>query len=228
MTLVDYWLSDFKHNWREFFSKKSNMLEMAITLAFFYIISYMFKINLVWLESIKGVQLNDLFINLIPAQDVSVYVFVVLYWVVFYTYILLLAYPKLLKFTFQFYIICLTIRLLMIYFVNLEPPINLVFLEDPILNATTYSGYKITKDLFFSGHAVSILVCYFVMPNHFIKKIILVLSFVLFIFLLMQHIHYTIDIAGAYIVVLLIYKVFYVKKIQNISDKYQHSKQIIN
>jgi hypothetical protein len=228
MTPIDYWLSDFKHNWGAFFNKKSNILEMVITLAFFYFISYMFKINLVWLESIKGVQLNDLFINWIPAQDVSVYVFVVLYWVVFYTYILLLAYPKLLKFTFQFYIICLTIRLLMIYFVNLEPPINLVFLEDPILNSTTYSGYKITKDLFFSGHAVSILVCYFVMPNHFIKRVIFILTFVLFLFLLMQHIHYTIDIAGAYIVVLLIYKVFYIKKIQNISDKYQHSKQIIN
>jgi hypothetical protein len=66
------------------------------------------------------------------------------------------------------------------------------------------------------------------MPNHFIKRVILILTFVLFLFLLMQHIHYTIDIAGAYIVVLLIYKVFYIKKIQNISDKYQHSKQIIN
>ena len=57
MTHVDYWLLDFKHNWRVFLSKKSNMVEMAITLAFFYIISYMFKINLVWLEGIKGVQL---------------------------------------------------------------------------------------------------------------------------------------------------------------------------
>jgi hypothetical protein len=55
----------------------------------------------------------------------------------------------------------------------------------------------ITKDLFFSGHtATMVFVCVFLKRN-IEKKIALILSVLLVILLLIQHIHYTIDVIGA-------------------------------
>jgi hypothetical protein len=100
--------------------------------------------------------------------------------------------------------------------------------SDPIVSSSTYEGIKITKDLFFSGHMVTAFCSYFAMPNRTLKVVFLLGSIALAILLIIQHVHYTIDILGAYVAVFLIYRVYYEKIYNHSKLTYQYSKEITN
>lgn len=228
MEAIDYWCSDFKFNWKKFFSKKVNFLELSFAICYFLLISFLFKKYLVVYETIPGIQLYDVLLNFFKPADVSLYIFVILYTVIFYNYLFLLAYPRMLVCFFIFYSTCLLIRFILLTFINLEPPLMYVEFSDPILSSSTYEGIKITKDLFFSGHMVTAFCAYFAMPNRKIKILYLVASIVLALLLIIQHVHYTIDIVGAYVAVFLIYRVYYEKIYNHSKLSFQYSKEIIN
>lgn len=227
MTYVDYWVSDFKSNWKIFFKNSRNIKNLVLSLMLFSVVSYLFRINLVKFEQIEGIVLSDLVLNILPAYDLSLEIFIVLYFTVFSAFIFLLAYPLILNYTFAMYTIALALRLSMLFLINLEPPTGLVSLFDPILAYSTYNGLIITKDLFFSGHCVSMFVCYFGMPNAFLKKLYALFAIALSIMILIQHVHYTIDVLGAYIVVFLIYKVYFRQQLKNNKNLEQYSPQLI-
>lgn len=228
MTPLDYWFADFQFNWRKFFSKSRNVVSFILGLLYFVSVTFLFKFHLLELEQVKGVQLEDFLLERIPSYDVSLSIFVILYFTVFYTYIFLLAYPKILQIFIVFYATALLIRFLMLYLIHLEAPIGMIILSDPILSTSTYSGIAITKDLFFSGHMVAVLCSYFTIPNRFLKSIFLLTSVLTGVLLLIQHIHYTIDLLGAIIMVFLLYRVYFRKQWLNSKYSYQYSTQIIN
>jgi hypothetical protein len=228
MTAVDYWYSDFKFNWKKFFSKKINSFTLAIGLAYFVSVTILFKEFLFDFELIQGVQLDDYFLRIFPSHDVSAGIFILSYFTVFYNYVILLAYPKTLQNFIIFYATALVMRFITLYFLHLEPPIGIITLHDPILANTTYNDIVIRKDLFFSGHMVAVLCSYFTVPNKTIKNIFLVTSILTGFLLLIQHIHYTVDILGAIVIVYLLYRVYFRKQWQNSKFTYQYSKEIIN
>ncbi len=228
MYAVDYWYSDFKFNWKKFFSKKRNMVSFIITLGYFFAVTYLFKCNLVDLEKIQGTQLTDIILNVLPRYDFSMIIFVLLYTVVFYNYFILFAYPKLLQIFIIFYATSLLFRLLTLFVFHLEPPIGIIVLFDPILSESTYNGIPITKDLFFSGHMVAVLCSYYTVPNKTLKFWFLIVTIIIAILLMFQHIHYTIDIIGAVLLVLLLYRIYFRKQWLNSKYSYQYSKELIN
>jgi hypothetical protein len=82
--------------------------------------------------------------------------------------------------------------------VALNPPAGLVDLHDPLAEIFIYGeNMAITKDLFFSGHtATMVFVCFF-LPTAKERRIAIALSVVLVCLLLLQHVHYSLDIAAA-------------------------------
>ena len=97
----------------------------------------------------------------------------------------------------SFTLLCLA-RMVSIVMVPLDPPDGLIKLNDP-LTSLIYGGKDkfITKDLFFSGHtATMVFVCYF-LPTKQERRIALGLSLVLVALLLIQHVHYSLDVAAA-------------------------------
>lgn len=228
MEALDYWWSDMKFNWKRFISRKNSLIELAFCIALFVFVTILFKRNLVIYEAIQGVRLDDILLKNFRASDVSIYIFVILYTVVFYNYLFLFAYPRLLICFFIFYSSALLIRFTLLSFIHLEAPDFLQYLSDPMLDSVTYNGVKITKDLFFSGHMVTIFCCYFAMPNRKIKLLFLASSIALAILLIIQHVHYTIDLLGAYIAVYILYKIYFNKVYLNSKFTYQYSKEIIN
>ena len=89
-------------------------------------------------------------------------------------------------------------RFLTIYFVALNPPSGIVDLHDPVAAMFIYGeNMPITKYLFFSGHTATMLfACYFLTLKK--EKIVaILLSIILALLLLIQHVHYTIDIVMA-------------------------------
>ena len=80
----------------------------------------------------------------------------------------------------------------------LNPPLRLVDLHDPIAELFIYGeNMAITKDLFLSGHtATMVFVCYY-LPTKIERRIALILTLVLVSLLIIQHVHYTLDILAA-------------------------------
>jgi membrane-associated phospholipid phosphatase len=85
-----------------------------------------------------------------------------------------------------------------IYLVQLEPPLELIRLKDP-LTSITYGGKDlfITKDLFFSGHTSNMLLLALCFDRKTDKIFTFIAAFLVGILVLFQHVHYSIDVVGA-------------------------------
>ena len=57
--------------------------------------------------------------------------------------------------------------------------------------------YPITKDLFFSGHTSTLFLMFLITQHKKVKATLLTISIIVPILLLVQHVHYTIDILAA-------------------------------
>jgi hypothetical protein len=87
-------------------------------------------------------------------------------------------------------------RIITITLVPLNPPHGLVPLVDPVLVAF-YRHNQITKDLFYSGHTGSVFLIYLILRNKWEKVFALTATVLVAVLLLIQHIHYTIDVVFA-------------------------------
>ncbi len=99
------------------------------------------------------------------------------------------------------------------YVTPLDVPAGLVPLHDPLASLFGV-GPDIRRDLFFSGHTATVFLFYLCAVDRRIRAILLGASVAVGACLLLQHVHYTIDVIaapyfayGCYRVVLLLSKV---------------------
>jgi hypothetical protein len=151
-----------------------------------------------FIEARKGVQLNDIVLNFIDSANLSIPTFIIIWslclWHLFRSFkdpafILLILWA--------FNILSLT-RIISIYLVPLEPPTDLVELIDPITNQF-YGAKFITKDLFFSGHTATLVCLALCLKNKRDQMIVFTGAVMVGILVLIQHVHYTIDVVAAFI-----------------------------
>jgi hypothetical protein len=83
-----------------------------------------------------------------------------------------------------------------IYYVPLNPPDHLISLNDPIANLLYVGGFK-TKDLFFSGHTSTIFLMALCMQGKYDKLFGICCTIAIGGLLLIQHVHYTMDVLSA-------------------------------
>lgn len=93
-------------------------------------------------------------------------------------------------------LICI-LRASSLYLVVLEPPVNIIPLADPLLEATFYRGSTLLKDLFFSGHTANIILIGLLADQIFVKRIMIIIAGIVGILLMLQHVHYSIDVLAA-------------------------------
>jgi hypothetical protein len=190
--------SKLKQSWKVAFENRSFTLQLVAALAVFLIFPFKADNYFQWIQLRKGVQWNDPVLNAIPALNVSYSIFGIIYLSVIYLLYRLVYEPKkFLWFAWAFNLET-AFRFLTIYLVALEPPIGLVDLHDPLAEILIYGDkLAITKDLFFSGHtATMVFVCFF-LPTVKEKWLAFGLSLVLVSLLLIQHVHYSIDVLAA-------------------------------
>jgi len=189
-----------KSRWTELWLNK----QLRFDFIFYSLLSLCLLLLTPWhmdnIEARQGVLLNDYVLDLLTPMDVSFFIMMILYGVIFFALIWLIQNPLHFTIALKTFFFATLIRFISIYFISLEPPIGLIPLKDPVLEFFVYSNKLITKDLFFSGHAESTFLAFLVVKNK-VMKLFFFFGFLLLSFLmLLQHIHYTSDIIGAVIV----------------------------
>ena len=159
-----------------------------------------------FIEKREGMVLQDFVLDAIPAKDVSIPTFVVIWSVVLLVFYRIYQSPRLfLVVAYGFILMCLA-RVLTISLLPLNPPPGLITLKDPIANiAYGGKGIFITKDLFYSGHTGNMFLFFLCLKAKWDKIIALAASFMVGILVLIQHIHYSIDVISAFIFTYFLY-----------------------
>ena len=187
--------------WAEAWVSKPFRVAMISALLVFLVFPWKADDYFQWIQRRPGHVLADWVLKQIPAIDVSKPIFTIIYLSVIYLLISLASRPKtFLWFAWAFNIETL-FRFASIYWVALEPPIGLVDLHDPLAEIFIYGeNMAITKDLFFSGHTATMVFVAYFLPTKRGRLIALGLTGIIMGLLVIQHVHYSIDIIAAPVV----------------------------
>ncbi len=162
------------------------------------------------IEKREGTQINDWVLNHLPAYPVSLPIFIIIWSATLFTFIRAIQDPRGIMIVFLWsYVIMSISRLVVITAVPLNPPAGLLELKDPISN--TFYGMKVvTKDLFYSGHTSTVFLMFLCVKKRKDKITLLTATLLVGFLLLLQHVHYTIDVLAAPVFTFIIY--FLVKR----------------
>lgn len=187
----------FKNNWKDALSFQSFRLQAVITLSFLALLGVFIPPFFNYIQSKPGYIINDVILNLLPVQDFSLSIFLLIYSVIILTAINLSTSPFLFLKCLQAYCLLVAIRIICLYLVPLDPEQQMILLDDPFVGKLFYNGSVITKDLFFSGHVSTMFLFFLVIPFRTLKYFFLIATILVSVFILIQHVHYTIDVIAA-------------------------------
>jgi hypothetical protein len=184
--------------WKESLTTSGFAPKLLIAVAIFVSGALQFPTYFRNIQKREGTLLNDFVLDNIPAIDVSTYIFAIIYGLLIYMLLRVLAKPQFFLLFALTFVIETVFRMTTIYLFPLNPPADLVILHDIFSELLIYGDSEpVTKDLFFSGHtATMVMICLFVEGRRD-KIASFIATFALAILLLIQHVHYTIDVLGA-------------------------------
>ncbi|MHB8207318.1 MAG: phosphatase PAP2-related protein [Mucilaginibacter sp.] len=188
-----------KENWKETISNTSDRVKLIIGSVLIFIILALMPQFFNKIEKRNGVVLHDWVLAAIPPHNVSVAIFIVIWGMGLFVLYRALYKPRIyILYIWSMVVVCL-VRMATISFVALNPPIGLIPLADP-LTGIFYGEASITKDLFFSGHIATLTLIFLCLDKKSDKMIALGAIVTVACLLLVQHIHYSIDILASPII----------------------------
>jgi hypothetical protein len=157
------------------------------------------------IEDRNGLFFSDIVLNWIPARNVSVAVFFLIWSCCLILIIRIYRDPMILLVMLWAYNGVTLVRMACIGLISLNPPAGLIPLMDPITNQF-YGQRYITHDLFFSGHTTTVFLIFLCLKKRSDRIYALFASIALGILLLVQHVHYTIDVLAAPVFTYAVYR----------------------
>jgi hypothetical protein len=181
-------------NWKEFF--KGRRTEFIVTILLLAIILFIFPNFLAYVERRQGVTLADPVLELFNPIDLTWLTFGLIYISLIVALYSFAAKPDILLIALQSYSLLVIFRILVMYSAPLDAPERLILLNDPFVQFFG-SGEVLTKDLFFSGHTATLFLLFLISDKKHLKIIFLISTVLVGIAVLLQHVHYTIDVLAA-------------------------------
>jgi hypothetical protein len=184
-------------NWKEAWSFRWFRIHLIVTLVILFIVMQAIIRMMDYMETQPGSRLNDPILELLPPTDMT--------WpltFLIYSNISLLFWgnrnhPRELLIGLQAYSLMILARTVTLYSFPLEAPLDIIPLADPLVQWKSEYGIVHTKDLFFSGHTATVFLCFLATVNSKLRIWFLVATLLVGSFVLLQHVHYTLDVVVA-------------------------------
>ena len=202
-------------NWGTFLHNKYFRNEFIISVIVLAIMLFALAKFLNFNENRESITLADPILHYFKAVDLTWSIFGLIYLSIAIILYTLALNPSQMAFTFQCYSLLLLIRIIMMFLMPLNPPEGMILLNDPFVQFFG-TGQILTKDLFFSGHTATIFLFYLVSDKKTLKIFFLVATILVGVFVLLQHVHYAIDVASAPFFSYLSYRLIYLMQIKKL------------
>lgn len=183
--------------WREVLGERSGVRALGATSIALALTLYVYANFLTAIEQRVGVVLTDPVLAAFPALDLTWPIFVILYGALVVAIVALLRDPLRLMLAVRAYATLVVIRMACMWVIPLEPPAGMIPLIDPIVQSATGASAALSRDLFFSGHTSILTLMACVMPRRGMRMFFAVLAVLMGCFVILQHVHYTIDVLVA-------------------------------
>ena len=183
-------------SWKEIFKDKKSIADFIVTILFVVFVVVVFPEFLLFIEEREAVVMFDPFLNLFNPIDLTWTTFALIYFSVIAALISLINKPAYLFLALQSYGVMLLFRMLVMYLSPLEAPEKIIPLHDPFVQMFG-TGDILTKDLFFSGHTATMFVLFLAVKNKILKVIFLITTILVGLAVILQHVHYTVDVVAA-------------------------------
>jgi len=185
----------WKENWEKAWKNTVFRPYISIILVMFVTVIFVYGQCLDFIEARPGSIISDPILNLFSPLEVTWFTFGIIYISVIVTLIRLSWQPSQLLITFQAYIFIALARMASMYLIPLDPPPLLIPLEDPFVQSV--SSGVLTRDLFFSGHTSTMFLLYLSCTSRKMRIFFLIGTILVGMLVLVQHVHYTIDVVAA-------------------------------
>jgi membrane-associated phospholipid phosphatase len=180
-------------NWKSFFSNKRNRTEFIITVIVISVVLISFSQFLQFIEQRAGVVLNDPLLNAFNPIDLTWLTFALIYISLTLFLISNIKDPQKVMIALQAYGLMVIFRIIAMYLTPLAAPETSLMLNDPFVQLFG-KGQILTKDLFFSGHTGTLFLLFLLSENKTLKIIFLIFTLIVGAAVLLQHVHYSIDV----------------------------------
>ncbi|HMJ71143.1 MAG TPA: phosphatase PAP2-related protein [Cyclobacteriaceae bacterium] len=185
------------NNWKQAIGSRTFVVQLSVTMFLLLLLALLIGRFFAYVQSVKGTLLNDPLLAMLPAEDMSMIIFPLIYGAIAIGLIHLSVFPDRMLRAAQAYVLLTLMRMLTLFLFPLEPDRSIVVLNDAFVDLLFYDNRLITKDLFFSGHVSVIVMLAMASKNFFIKRILGTIASIVGLSLLIQHAHYSIDILAA-------------------------------
>lgn len=193
-------------DWKNAWASKTFKSKAIIGTLLLLIVLVSFPKFFAIIELRNGINLNDSILEHLPSMDLSIPIFILIWSTALLLISRLIQSPSLfLQFLWSFLLLCV-LRIITISIIPLDAPMGLIPLKDPI-SSLFYGGREvfITKDLFFSGHTATQFLMFLCLQKKTDRLITGITSIAIAVMVLLQHIHYTIDVLAAFPLTYMIY-----------------------
>jgi len=189
-------LAELREEWQDAWQSAWYRRRAIVGLVLVVVTLSLFPFFFQAIEKRNGILLHDPLLAWLHPHNVSLAIFVFI-WAITLLGVLRAAQNPYMFLTilWAYWLLCV-MRTLTIALIPLDPPVGLVGLVDPISNFF-YGEKFVTKDLFFSGHTSSVFLIFLCVPGKTDKKLALIATVMVGSLLLVQHVHYTLDVVGA-------------------------------
>ena len=185
-----------KKNWqvweqKSFRYKLLSWFAMAVALLAF--LPFFFQ----YIEKRTGRTFEDPILNMLQPRDFSIPIFIIIWTSALLILLSFIKNAQLLLLFLAAWCLLTIFRITFIYMLPLNPPIGLIPLKDPLSNSF-YGSTFITKDLFFSGHTSTLFLIFLCLEEPKFKYFSCRGTALVAFLLLLQHVHYSIDVIFAF------------------------------